>query len=154
MNLLNIFALIIIVWGLPTETRAESKDADWATNELSSEMIECGQYFLIASTCIKNFPNPQAATVASDYRAASDQITQFAYEIGKSVGLTAEALAARMRLANSQLLKNTNNNCTNISILQERYATFCNNLKQHPQQRLGQLVECSRKNNTLPCGDH
>jgi hypothetical protein len=127
----------IIMCLITAAVHAQSKaDTDWATNELSSEMIECGQYFLVSWACFTDFPNPDAEAAANDYRAASDRISQLAFQVGKSVGLTEQAVASRMRLANDSLNKTINKNCTNISILQERYATFCKNLTQRPGQRL------------------
>jgi hypothetical protein len=62
-----------------TIAHAQSRaDSEWAANELSSEMMECGQYFLITSLCIKNFPNPEAGATANDYRAMSDEILTLA----------------------------------------------------------------------------
>jgi hypothetical protein len=145
----------IIICLITAVVQAQSKsDADWATNELSSEMIECGQYFLVSSACFKEFPSPSVEAAANDYRAASDRISQLALQIGKTVGLTEEALGSRMRLANGSLNKAINKNCVNISILLERYATFCKMLTQRPDQRFMELMQCSAKKTTMPCGDH
>ena len=129
-------------------------DKDWALNELSSEMTECGQYFLVSWACFKDFPSPQAQASANVYRQASDQISTMAFQIGKTVGLSEEAVGARMRLANESLTNDINKNCTNISILQERYSTFCKSLNQQPDQRLKELVQCSINKSALPCGGH
>jgi hypothetical protein len=129
-------------------------DKDWALNELSSEMTECGQYFLVSWACFKDFPSPQAQASANVYRQASDQISTMALQIGRTVGLSDEAIGARMRLANESLTNDINKNCTNISILQERYSTFCKSLNQQPDQRLKELVQCSINKSALPCGGH
>jgi hypothetical protein len=140
---------------MATAAAPQSKtDTDWATNELSSEMIECGQYFLTFWACFREFPSQQAQATANTYRQASDQISQRAFEIGKSVGLSVEALAARMRLANESLSKEINKNCTNFSVLQERYGTFCKNLNDNSDQRFRELVQCSINKTALPCGGH
>jgi hypothetical protein len=98
-------------------------------------------------------PNPEAEAVANNYRAASDQINQLALQIGRSVGLTERAVMARMKMANDSLTKEINKSCVNFSVLQERYATSCKNLSQHPDQRYKDLVQCSAKR-AFPCGDH
>ena len=136
--------------------RAQSTktDTDWATNELSSEMTERGQYFLVSWACFKDFPHPQAEAAAKEYRAASDQISELALQVGKSVGMNVQAATARMRLANDAMNKKINNNCANVSILQERYATFCKGLSQRPDQRFKELVQCSVNKKILPCGAH
>jgi hypothetical protein len=134
---------------------AQSKaDTDWATNELSSEMVECGQYFLLSWVCFEDYPDPEAKAVANNYRGASDQINQLAFQVGRSVGLTDQGLAARMKMVNDSLMKEINKSCVNFSILQERYATFCKNLPQHPDQRYKELVQCSANKRAFPCGDH
>jgi hypothetical protein len=97
---------------------------------------------------------PEAESVASSYRRSSDEISQLAFQVGRSVGLSEEAAAARMRLANDDLSRQISNNCTNISILLERYAASCKNLSQHPGQRFKELVQCSIQKRVLPCGEH
>jgi hypothetical protein len=144
-----------LMCSMVTVANGQSKvETDWATNELSSEMIECGQYFLVSWGCFKGVPNPAAEATANDYRAASDRISQLALQVGKSIGLTEQAVASRMRLANQGLNKAINGNCVNISILLERYATFCKTLARHPDQRFIELMQCSLKKTTMPCGDH
>jgi hypothetical protein len=152
---MNRFIIGFFISLIAAAAGAQTKsDTDWATNELSAEMIECGQYFLISWACFKDFPNPEAQAMANEYRAASDQISQLGFTVGKSVGLLEEAALARMRMANDRLSKEINKNCTNISILLERYASFCKNLAQRPDQRFLELVQCSVKKSTLPCGGH
>jgi hypothetical protein len=56
-------------------------------------------------------------------------------------------------------MKDINNSCVNVSILQERYATFCKDLAQHPDQRFKELVQCSVDKTivdktVLPCRGH
>jgi hypothetical protein len=149
------FLIAAAVCLVAAPVHAQSKtDPDSATNELSSEMVECGQYFLLSWVCFKDMPNPEAEAVANNYRAASDQINQLAFQVVRSVGLTERAHAARMKMANDSLMKEINKSCVNFSILQERYATFCKNLLQHPDQRYRDLVQCSANKRAFPCGDH
>jgi hypothetical protein len=117
-------------------------------------MVKCGQYFLLSWVCFKDMRNPEAEAVAKNYRAASDQITQLAFQVGRSVGLTERGLAARMKMVSDSLMKEINKSCVNFSILQERYATFCKNLSQHPDKRYKELVQCSANKRAFPCGDH
>jgi hypothetical protein len=151
-NILVLFGASVCLVAAPAHAQSTKADTDWATNELSSEMTECGQYFLVSWACFKDFPNPQAEVVAKEYRAASDQISDLALQVGKSVGVSEQAVLARMRLANDALTKEINKNCANVSILQERYATFCKGLSQRPDQRFKELVQCSVNKKTLPCG--
>jgi hypothetical protein len=147
------FLIAAAVCLVAAPVHAQSKaNTDWATNELSSEMVECGQYFLLSWVCFKDYP--QAEAVANNYRAASDQINQLVFRVGRSVGLTERGLAARMKSANDSLMKEINKSCVNFSILQERYAAFFENLLQQPDQRHKELVQCLVKKPAFPCGDH
>jgi hypothetical protein len=150
-----LFAIFVcLVCGMPVAGAQTKVDTDWATNELSAEMIECSQFFLISWACFRDFPNPQAQAAANDYRTASDRISELGFSVGKSVGLLPEAAAARMRIANDRLSKEINKNCANISILQERLAEFCKNLMQHPDERWNQLMRCSVQKQAFPCEGH
>jgi hypothetical protein len=84
----------------------------------------------------------------------SDEILKLAFIVGKSVGVSQEAFAARLRLTNQSLMKDIDKDCGNMSILLERYATFCKALAQHPDQRLQQLIQCSIKKTSFPCEGH
>ena len=93
---------------------------------------------------------PEAAAKVN--RSAADQIGELALRVGKSIGMSEQAVTARARLANDTLNKEINNNCANLSILQERYANFCKKLSRRPDERLKELVQCSVNKTALPCG--
>jgi hypothetical protein len=149
---LVLFAVSACIVVATAHAQSTKDDKDWATNELSSEMTECGQYFLVSWACFKDFPSTRAEAAAKVNRAASDQISELALRVGKSIGMSEQAVAARARLANDTLNKEINNNCANLSILQERYANFCKKLSRRPDERLKELVQCSVNKTALPCG--
>jgi hypothetical protein len=151
----HLFVFVALI-GLLTETaHAQTKaDTEWATIELSSELTECAQYFLISSVCLKNFPNPDAESTANDYLAMSNKYQLLALQIAESAGISEEAALARMRLINKTLTETIHKDCGDISILLERYATFCKTLTQQPDQRFKELVQCSTKKTAAPCEGH
>jgi hypothetical protein len=151
----RLFLFLTIIGLLTATADAQTKaDNEWATNELSSEMTECAQYFLVSSLCFKNFPNPEAEATANEYHALSDQLQVLAIQVANSVGVSQEAALARMRLTNKSLVDAIHKDCGNISILLERYATFCKALVQEPDQRFRELVQCSVKKTAAPCEGH
>jgi hypothetical protein len=109
-----------------------------ALNELSSEMTECSVYFIVSSTCFRD--EPKAVATVRDYRRAADEIAQLALKTGEPIGLSVQALAARQKLMFGDMMNSTGKSCVNVSVLLERYGTFCKQLAQTPDTRLKELL--------------
>jgi hypothetical protein len=155
MPRVSLFIKVATLCLTVTMAHAQSKsDTDWATNELSLEMMECGQYFVIGSVCVKKYPNPQAEALSDNYHRMSDEVLKLGFAVGHSIGISQEALLARMRLTHQNLMDSIRTDCGNFSVLLERYGTFCKMLNDHPDQRFRQLVQCSANKAESPCEGH
>lgn len=111
-----------------------------ALNEISGEMLECSVYFQIAASCVRGHPDPNVPKLIADLKARSEKIGILGMKIGRTVGVTDDAVAARMKLMNVDMMKRLNNNCTNISILLERYSDFCKQLVENADPRLDEIM--------------
>jgi hypothetical protein len=132
-----VIAGLIISTAVMGQNAARQQTND-ALNELSSEMTECSVYFIVSSTCFKK--DPQAADMVRDYRRAADKIAELALTTGGAVGLSVQGLAARQKLMFEDMMTSTSKNCTNLSVLLERYSRFCKQLAQAPDDRLKELL--------------
>jgi hypothetical protein len=150
----RFFTTILATCLFATVSQAQSEeDSLWAVNELSVELQQCSQYLLISSICMKDFPNPDAPALATDYLASANRIGELAFSLAGAAGISSEATKARMRLINVEMMKSIDDSCGNISILIERYSSFCKAMLKDPAPRLKELTECAANKQTLPCGD-
>jgi hypothetical protein len=56
------------------------------------------------------------------------------YSIGKAAGMSDKAIKAHFALVLDSLLNDIDKNCVNISVILEKYATFCKELAENPGQ--------------------
>jgi hypothetical protein len=108
-----------------------------APNEPSAELIVCWANTLVASTCLANTPGSDA--VAKRTRDISDWLSRLGFEIGFRIGVTEQALDARMRLAVDGL-KQRVPSCYNMSIVTLQYRESCQQLVASPSVRLLQIM--------------
>ena len=146
--------ITVMVAGLVISTavmgqNATREQANDALNELSSEMTECSVYFIVSSTCFRDYP--QAVDMIRDYRRAADKIAQLALTAGSPIGLSVQGLAARQKLMFEDMKTSIGKSCTNLSILQERYSGFCKQLAQAPDNRLKELLSGKTCNGSYRC---
>jgi hypothetical protein len=122
-----------------------------AINELSGEMSECAVYFLITATCLEGNPEPRTPQLIKDLKEQAGKIGALAIKTGRIVGVTDDAVGARMRLTRDDMMKSLNNNCTNIAVLLEKYTNFCQALTQNADPRLGELLQGEKCTGSYKC---
>jgi hypothetical protein len=109
-------------------------------HEFSGEMLECSVYYRVALQCFEDYPDPRATKVASEYRAAAEQLTAVARGIAHSIGQSEAAFGSSIALIMKDQTAAINQSCINISVLQRRYAAFCQHLAQSPDDRFRELL--------------
>jgi hypothetical protein len=122
-----------------SQDKAEVERAS-VLHEFSDEMLECSVYYRVAVRCFENYPDPRAAKVESEYRAAADQLTTIALRIARSIGQSNAAFTSSATLMMREQMAAINQSCIKISVLQERYAAFCQHLAASPDDRFNELL--------------
>jgi hypothetical protein len=117
-------------------------------HEFSGEMLECSVYYRVAVQCFENYPDPRAPKIASEYRTAVDHLTAGAFALARSIGQSEAAFTSSTALMMKEQTAAINQSCSNISVLQQRYAAFCQHLAQLPDERFRELLAgktCTRE---------
>jgi hypothetical protein len=122
-----------------------------ALNELSGELLECSVYFRIASECVKG--HPDAGDLPKQLEIASRNIGTLAVSTGRSLGVSDDAYVARMKMKSRSLMAQLSGNCVNISVLMERYQTFCVALHNNADPRLVELMKGKKCGGSYLGGD-
>jgi hypothetical protein len=98
-------------------------------NQLSSDYMDCFSYHLVSKQCAsKTATEAELAQVQNMAQVAKEG----AVVIGKTIGMSDEALAARLKLSMESVVQLIQNDCVNIDVLLVKYATFCQELEQSP----------------------
>jgi hypothetical protein len=141
--------VIILTTGAFTQPLSDAETR--AVNELSGEMLECSVYFLVSATCLEGNPDPRIPQMIKNLNEQASKIGQLAITTGRIVGVTDEAVGARMKLMRDDLLKRLNNNCTNIATLLEKYTNFCKALTENADPRLAELLRGQKCTGSYKC---
>jgi hypothetical protein len=133
-------AMAVFAWCLVSITAsAQSNKAD-AVNELTGEMLECSIYYIISANCIEGHPDPDAPELVKTYKGLANDIAVLAISIGKSVGVSEDAVNARLGLISKNLMGSIGNKCVMINVLFDRYDNFCKQLAKNVDARLKELL--------------
>src|SRR5947209_3576212 len=111
-----------------------------AIDELTGEMLECSVYYIISANCIEGHPNPDAPGLVKTYKGLANDIATLAISTGKSVGVSDDAVNARLSLITKNLMDSIANKCVMINVLFDRCDNFCKQLVGNVDARLKELL--------------
>jgi hypothetical protein len=144
----TVIALLLLTtagWRDSSAEQASNRDIQSAMSEMSQEYLECAAYYSWSATCLKDDPRPEASPLAANMQKVGVVLLARAVQTGKTVGITDEAFAARLKLTTANIASLTHSNCANASVLLVRYAAFCKGLTENGDQRLEEILKaCSR----------
>lgn len=93
-------------------------------NQLQEEATVCAVFYDVSGTCI-GAGDPQ---LAARYSQTSSAMLMGAMHVGRSIGMTDEAISSRYALAFRRIREDMRSDCVNISIIINRHAQACRNL--------------------------
>ena len=123
-----------------------------AVNELSREMLECAVFFAIGAQCVRRHPDQSVPGVVTDAMTAFQDMLDLARKTGRTVGVSDAAATGRRNMATDAMLKAMGGKCINISVILERYADFCGQLRRDADPRLKELLAGQTCTRTYRCG--
>lgn len=101
-------------------------------DNISHEFVECASYFSIVSQAMRNDSDQ---TVAEKYKQASDTAIKYAViaaEESRATEMAQKVTLARFELGLKSMLKEIDNEVSNISILSNKYAFRCKGAMENP----------------------
>jgi len=132
-KLLGILVLGLLWCNIVLSETVAEKRTLYISNNLSAEFTECRQYYLIGIEAIKTH-DPDSELI-NQYFNASKTAGEIAYALGVEAGMSDEAMLARSELLTDVMMKSINNNWANMSVLILKYAEFCKDLIENPEER-------------------
>jgi hypothetical protein len=133
-------AMALFAWCFVSITASAQSNKTNAINELTGEMLECSVYYVISANCIEGHPDPDAPALVKTYKGLANDIATLAINTGKSVGVSEDAVNAKLSLISKNLMGSIGNKCVSISVLFEKYDSFCKQLAKNVDARLKELL--------------
>ena len=116
---LTLVAMLCLQSSLSSaQSQAEVIDA---LNNLQHEMSSCIAYNTIVASCIKS-TDPRTA---QNYDDAAEHLLILSNKIGRTIGMTQDAMSSRMTLEWRKMDDLIKHDCVNISSLTSRHAFRC-----------------------------
>lgn len=104
----------------------------YAVNNLQHEMTTCANYFLLLERCVSNTPG--TGDTGKRYGEQANLTIEMALRIGETIGMTSDAMKARMKAEGDEIMKLIEGNCVNISSAMSRYLSRCETVVTKPKQ--------------------
>lgn len=106
-------------------------------SEMADRFAVCAAYFQIVAKCLANPKDPtQDASIIDIYNKS---ISNF-LDVGSSLVLM-KTMIAKSKLYLGKMMDEADRNCTNISILLEKYMKPCAQLQKDPEPIIAELLE-------------
>jgi hypothetical protein len=115
-------------------------------------MLECAVFFAIGAQCVRHHPDQSVPGVMTDAMTAFQDMLDLARKTGRTVGVSDAAATGRRNMATDAMLKAMGGKCINISVILERYADFCGQLRSDADPRLTELLAGQTCTRTYRCG--
>jgi hypothetical protein len=128
-------SFVLVVGALSLSARSSAQDdaerEKYALSNLQSELTTCGAFYLAAEQCLRNTPGQQET--ADVYRGAANAMLQNAIAMGRSIGMTEDAIVSRFKLLSDDMMNLMQRNCSNIDSLTSRHQERCQAVYKDPQ---------------------
>lgn len=138
MRSLRLWYILVLSFGLFSPHANSQEKNTRVLNEVSQAYALCYGYYTLVAICL----DPKRdADVAENYRTFAKQFVGITFVAGKAAGLSEAALVARLDLSLSQMQKDTDKDCRNISVLLQKYADKCKKMASDPEGAMSEIRE-------------
>ena len=124
-------AIVGLLLAMPAMAQNSPEKRQQAFADLQMEYSICIVYYNMEKLCA---PDDMKAKVAHDLDPIIKILTDTAYQIGSRIGMTNEAMVARLRLSYDDAGERINHTCINFSSEYGRHGQRCKLLSEHPDQ--------------------
>jgi hypothetical protein len=108
-----------------------------ALNNVQSEMSECLSYYANIKACVGS----QDEGLSRGTQKTIDALTLMAVKVGRSIGMTQDAMMSRLGMFQKQQRELTQDNCANMSSLYTRHAARCKKVVENGDAVLDEYLK-------------
>jgi hypothetical protein len=128
-----IFAVAIL---MSSGAFAQDEKTQAALNNVRSEMSECMSYYSLVKECVGTKDQTLAAQTQKTVEVLSSRLVR----LGSSIGMTQDAMLARLKMMQDEQRQLVNNNCVNMSSLFSRKAARCKQVVENGDSILDEYL--------------
>jgi hypothetical protein len=135
-------AALLAFCALSEPVSAQTTDLDliWAMGEVGEELQTCSVYFTVVLGCLAH----QEPALSETYDQSAKRLALLGASSKLAAGVSEQTYLAFSDLLFKHMKNAMGGNCTNISVLLQRYSDFCQRLGENTDARLMEWVECLR----------
>jgi hypothetical protein len=130
----TIFAIAFVV--MSSEAFAQDEKTQTALNNVQSEMSECMSYYSLVKECV----GTKDPTLAAQTQKTVEVLSSRLVKLGSSIGMTQDAMLARLKMMQNEQRQLVNNNCVNMSSLFTRKAARCKQVVENGDSILNEYL--------------
>ncbi len=138
---MRMFLIFILCLSTPAAAEALSKKQRAAINSLQMDYATCLSYYNVLKSCA---PKAKEAEAAKEYDPIVDRLTEKSFGAGKTIGMTSNAMVARITAAGDEQMKFMQNSCDNLASLSTRHGGQCKKVVENPDAVLQEYLDKSR----------
>ena len=140
---IGIFTLAAPLFLIPTSAQQDAERQKISLTQFSDELATCHVYCLTISRCLQA-PNrghtPADLSISQQYAINADRLRQLAFSFSRSAGRADAATAALINRVIQNAATRVQANCANVASLMNQYGEECQELADHPDDRLEALL--------------
>lgn len=133
MKSIGFLVACILIWS-PHAVKSEQLDAEFIkrVNNLQHELTRCVAFVETMKHCSRK-SHPENKAWLTTW---SDKLLRFAYDAGKAIKMSDDAMGARLRMEQKDMSALIKDNCVNVSSAMDRYLDKCSQLGKNPSKYL------------------
>lgn len=133
----GVVGVVLPMFLLIGDASAQNEKLANALNNVQSEMSECIAYYTNVAVCIKG----RDAALSDSTQKTIDALTLTAVKLGRSIGMTQDAMMSRLTMYQGQQRELVQNNCANMSSLFTRHAARCKQVVENGDSILDEYLK-------------
>jgi hypothetical protein len=112
-----------------------------AFNNVAHENIICAAYYAAAGACFARDRRPGDEQLLAQTEKAISQAVEMARLATQEAQMKKETVTARFEMALTDLRREIDGNCSNISLIMRKYSLECKRLLEDPTSRFSELMD-------------
>jgi hypothetical protein len=146
MGAMGMFMVAVPLLAVPADAQQDAERQKIALTQFSDELASCHAYCLTISRCLEA-PNgvhtPADLSTSQQYSIDAKKLRQLAFLFSRSAGRADAATSAVINRAIQNAAKRVQRNCANVASVANQHGKECQELAEHPDDRLETLLSRS-----------
>lgn len=132
-----------LLLAVPAYAQREADAQKHALSQFSDELAFCYAYSQIISRCLgapRSAHDSANLTLSQQYAAEAKTLRRLAFLFSESAGRADDATSAFMDRVTRNVMQRTGQNCANVTTVVNEHGKECQQLAEHPNDRLEMLL--------------